>query len=217
MTPQEESFGQRLQRLLAESGRSQAWLVDTAQLSSSVVSRLVRGDRLPTFEHVAAMAPPLGLTVDALVAGTDAAQKIAVASQYVTRDHYEAVHRQVVEQAGEIAELESQLSAARSEHSQASAQHRTAHQALSDKLEQTARELSHATRELVNAKLALRRHQAALHHAASDVAVLHGKLAAVRAARTDPTQLAAALAGLEEIGSAAAAGYLARIEGRGEP
>jgi transcriptional regulator with XRE-family HTH domain len=108
MTPQ-ESFGQRLQRLLAESGRSQAWLVDTAQLSSSVVSRLVRGDRLPTFEHVAAMAPPLGLTVDALVAGTDAAQKIAVASQYVTREHYEAVHRQVVEQAGWISELESQL------------------------------------------------------------------------------------------------------------
>jgi transcriptional regulator with XRE-family HTH domain len=77
MTSQ-ESFGQRLQRLLAESGRSQAWLADTARLSSSVVSRLVRGERLPTFEHVAAMAPPLGLTVDALVAGTEAAQKIAV-------------------------------------------------------------------------------------------------------------------------------------------
>ena len=74
----QESFGQRLQRLLAESGRSQAWLADTARLSSSVVSRLVRGERLPTFEHVAAMAPPLGLTVDALVAGTEAAQKIAV-------------------------------------------------------------------------------------------------------------------------------------------
>ncbi len=80
MTPQEESFGRRVLRLLAESGRSQAWLVETAQLSSSVVSRLVRGDRLPTFEHVAAMAPALGVTVDALVAGTDAAQKIAVAS-----------------------------------------------------------------------------------------------------------------------------------------
>ena len=214
MTPQDEPFGRRVLRLLAESGRSQAWLVDTAQLSSSVVSRLVRGDRLPTFAHVAAMAPPLGLTGDALVAGTDAAQKIAVASQYVTRDHYEVVHRQVVEQAGEIAELESQLSAARSEHSQASAQHRTAHQALSDKLEQTARELSQANRELAGAKLALRRHQAALHHAASDVAVLHGKLVVVRAARTDPTQLAAALAGWDSIGSATAAAYLARVDGR---
>ncbi len=209
-----EAFGQRLHRLLAVSGRSQAWLVDTARLSSSVVSRLVRGDRLPTFEHVAAMAPALGLTVDALVAGTEAAQKIAEASQYVTRDHYEAVHRQVVEQAGWIGELESQLSAARSEHSQASAQHRTAHQALSDKLEQTARELSQANRELAGAKLALRRHQAALHHAASDVAVLHGKLAAVSAARTDPTRLAAALAGLDAIGNATAAAYLARVDGR---
>jgi transcriptional regulator with XRE-family HTH domain len=212
-----EAFGQRLQRLLAESGRSQTWLVDTAGLSSSVVSRLVRGERLPTFEHVAAMAASLGLTVDELVAGTDAAQKIAVASQYVTREHYAAVHRQVVEQAGWIAELESQLSAARSEHSQASAQHRTAHQALSDKLEQTSRELSQSNRELAGAKLALRRHQAALHHAASDVAVLHGMLAAVSAAKTDPSRLAAALAGLEAVGSASAAGYLARVEGRGEP
>jgi transcriptional regulator with XRE-family HTH domain len=137
MTPKYESFGQRIQRLLSESGRSQAWLAHHAKLSSSVVSRLIRGDRLPMFEHVAAMAATLGLTVDALVAGTEAAQRIAVASQYVTREQYEAVHRQVVEQVGEIAELESQLSAARSEHSQASAQHRTAHQALSDKLEQT--------------------------------------------------------------------------------
>jgi transcriptional regulator with XRE-family HTH domain len=218
MTPKYESFGQRIQRLLSESGRSQAWLAHHAKLSSSVVSRLIRGDRLPMFEHVAAMAATLGLTVDALVAGTEAAQRIAVASQYVTREQYEAVHRQVVEQVGEIAELESQLSAARSEHSQASAQHRTAHQALSDKLEQTARELSQANRELAAAKLALRRHQAALHHAATDVAVLHGKLAAVRVARTDPSRLAAALAGLDAIGCASAAEYLDRaLRGHDDP
>lgn len=47
---QAETFGQRLSRLLRESDRSQRWLVKQAKLSSSVVSRLVRGNRRPTLE-----------------------------------------------------------------------------------------------------------------------------------------------------------------------
>ena len=57
-----EKFGVRLDRLLREQKRSQAWLVAHSKLTSSVVSRLVRGDRLSTAEHVATMAPLFGMS-----------------------------------------------------------------------------------------------------------------------------------------------------------
>lgn len=113
-----EEFGVRLDRLLREQSRSQAWLVAHSKLTSSVVSRLVRGDRLPTAEHVAAIAPLFGMSAAQMVADTDAESRVAEASQYVNRAHFESVHRQLVDAESEIELLKEQLSRLLDKHEQ---------------------------------------------------------------------------------------------------
>lgn len=211
----QERFCNRLQRLLQEADQNQAWLVEQTGLSSSVLSRLVRGDRLPTFEHLAAIAPVLGSSVDLLVAGTDAEARIAEASQFVPRAHYEAVHRQLIEDEWRKNELESQLRQTRAELEHEKAQRLDTQKELTDQLGQAHLKLERSDHDLDEARQQLRRYQEALHQAACDVAVLKGKLQEVQAAVKDGTnasRLAAALAGVAAVGAVTAAAYLARTK-----
>lgn len=85
-------FGARLHELLERQGRTQAWLADTSNLDRSLVSRLIKGDRLPTSEALRSLAPVLEVDVTDLVLGTDAEDRLAEATNYVRRsDHEEAL------------------------------------------------------------------------------------------------------------------------------
>lgn len=208
-----ERFGDRLQQRLEQVKQSQAWLADKSGLSTSVLSRLVRCDRLPKLEHVAAMAPVLGTSVDLLVAGTDAEAHIAAASQYVPREHYEAVHQQLVEYEGRKNDLEARLRQALDDVDREKTRRLATQSDLTEKLGQAHLDLDRARRDFAEAKEQNRHYQAALHQAASDVSVLKAKLQEVQAAVNDGTnssRLAAALAGVAAIGAVTAAAYLAR-------
>lgn len=216
--PTLERFGDRLLRLLKQANQNQAWLADKSGLSTSVLSRLARNDRQPNLEHCASIAPVLGFSVDVLVAGTDAEAHIAAASQYVPREHYEAVHLQLIEYEGKKNDLETRLRQALDDVDREKTRRLTMQSDLTEKLGQAHLDLDRARRDFAEAKEQTRRYQAALHQAVSDVSVLKAKLQEVEAAVSDGTnasRLAAALAGVAAIGAVTAAAYLSRV--RSEP
>lgn len=208
---QPEKFGHRVQQLLDELGQPQAWLAEKSGLSTSVLSRLIRSDRPPTVEHVAAIAPVLGSSVDLLVAGTDAQARIAAASQYVPREHFEAAHRQLVEFEQQKNDLETRLRRAEEELQQERARSIKVQRELTEQLGWAHQEVSRAKSDLAEGREQLRHYGTALHQAASDVSVLKAKLTQVQAALSEGTgasRLAAAFAGVAAIGAVTAATYL---------
>ena len=212
-----EKFGVRLDRLLREQKRSQAWLVAHSKLTSSVVSRLVRGDRLPTAEHVAAMAPLFGMSAAQLVADTDAESRVAEASQYVTRAHFESVHRQLVDAESEIEQMEHKLAGLRDDHYQLLRDAQGHERELNAKIAEVEAQLQHSQGQQAAWQRRSKQSVDALCEAVTDVAVLSAKLAEVQiAAETgDAARLQAALAGSASIGNRTAVEYLEKYRERG--
>ena len=192
------------------AGRSQTWLVQHARLSSSVVSRLIRGDRLPTPEHVAALAPLLGMSASEVVAGTDAETSISEASQYVTRAHFESVHSSLVDAESRIADLESELQRMHLALKQLEDSATSRQRELSAQLAQTEHRLERALSMLADCHRHRERTVDALSEAVTDVAVLQGKLteSSIAAEQGDRARLKAALSGWSGIGKRTAAEYL---------
>ena len=211
-----EKFGVRLDRLLREQKRSQAWLVAHSKLTSSVVSRLVRGDRLPTAEHVAAMAPLFGMSAAQLVADTDAESRVAEASQYVTRAHFESVHRQLVDAEEEV--QRTSLEVARMEKAKFLLLDdvRAHERELSAKIADLEAQLQDSQAQRAEWQRKSKQSVAALCEAVTDVAVLSAKLAEVQIAAEagDAARLQAALAGSASIGNRTAVEYLEKYRER---
>lgn len=62
---QATAFGRRLKALREAAGLTQAALAEMAQMQSSVLARLERGEREPTWPTVLKLADALGVTPDA--------------------------------------------------------------------------------------------------------------------------------------------------------
>ena len=211
-----EKFGVRLDRLLREQSRSQAWLVAHSKLTSSVVSRLVRGDRLPTAEHVAAIAPLFAMSAAQLVADTDAESRIAEASQYVTRAHFESVHRQLVDAESEIELLEHQMARMQNEKHQILEVATSRERELSAKIAEVEAKLQHSQGQLAAWQRRSKQSVDALCEAVTDLAVLSAKLAEIQAAaeEEDHARLQNALDGSASIGKRTAVEYLEKYRER---
>lgn len=211
-----EKFGVRLDRLLREQKRSQAWLVAHSKLTSSVVSRLVRGDRLPTAEHVAAMAPLFGMSAAQLVADTDAESRVAEASQYVTRAHFESVHRQLVDAEEEVQRTSLEIARMEKAKFLLLDDVRAHERELSAKIADLEAQLQDSQAQRAEWQRKSKQSVAALCEAVTDVAVLSAKLAEVQIAAEagDAARLQAALAGSASIGNRTAVEYLEKYRER---
>ena len=211
-----EKFGVRLDRLLREQSRSQAWLVAHSKLTSSVVSRLVRGDRLPTAEHVAAIAPLFGMSAAQMVADTNAESRVAEASQYVNRAHFESVHRQLVDAESEIELLKEQLSRLLDKHEQLARDAQGHERDLNAKIAEVEAQLHHSQGQQAAWQRKSKQSVAALCEAVTDLAVLSAKLAEIQTAAEegDHARLQTALDGSAAIGKRTAVDYLEKYRER---
>jgi transcriptional regulator with XRE-family HTH domain len=97
MEPVSTEVRVRIQKVLDDLGQSPAWLADRAGLERSTVWRILRGHRNPTAETLATLAPVLGLSLAELVRGTTLAARVEEAVNLVSRSHYEAAVKQVIE------------------------------------------------------------------------------------------------------------------------
>lgn len=103
------SIGARIKDLLGE--RSAAWLAEKAGVERSTVTRIVRGERNPTPETLAALATVLGMSLEQLVVGTDAEARVKEAANLVSRAHYEEAVGQIVRFERQVNDLLGQLRA----------------------------------------------------------------------------------------------------------
>lgn len=209
-------FGDRIRQLLSQMNQNQAWLADKAGIDGAVLSRLIKGSRHPTVGHVDALAPVLGITVDVLVAGTNAEARIAAASQYVPREHYEAAHRQLVEYEQKKNDLEARLRRAEEDLHQEKARTLKVQRELTEQLGRSHHELERVKSDLAEGREQLRHYGVALQQAASDVSVLKANLTQVQSAVSEganASRIAAALAGVAAVGAVTAAAYLGQAQG----
>lgn len=83
-------IGRRIEQFLKDADKTPGWLADTAGLERSTVLRAIRGERQPTADTLAVLAPALGVTLAQLVAGTDAAGRVKDVEELIPRRHYQA-------------------------------------------------------------------------------------------------------------------------------
>ncbi len=102
-------IGKRIEDLLESMGKSQGWLAEKSGLQRSTIGRIVKGTRSPTPQTLAEIAPVLGVEVAQLVVGTDAAERVEEAQQWIARSHYAAAVSQVVEFEKQANDLKSKL------------------------------------------------------------------------------------------------------------
>jgi transcriptional regulator with XRE-family HTH domain len=89
-------IGTRIGQLLDGINRTAGWLAETAGLERSTVLRAIKGERQPTADTLAVIAPVLGVTLAQLVAGTDAAARVRDVEELIPRRHYDAAVREVL-------------------------------------------------------------------------------------------------------------------------
>lgn len=104
-------FGRKLQERLDEfqPPRSQTWLAEEAGISTSFLSRLIRGDRNPTPAVIESLAPVLGIEPMHLVSGTDAEGRYLQSGELVKKEIYEAAARQLAANQVLIADLQERV------------------------------------------------------------------------------------------------------------
>ena len=98
--------GARIAELLESLGQTPAWLAERSGFEKSTISRILHGQRTPSTQTLAAIAPWLGVSLDQLVEGTEIAKRVTETAELVARSHYEGAVRQMIqfERAANIAE-----------------------------------------------------------------------------------------------------------------
>jgi transcriptional regulator with XRE-family HTH domain len=101
-------FHLRLQELLERQGAdaTQSWLAERTGVDRSLISRVMRGERLPTPETIQSLAPALGVDAKDLVAGTNAEVRLQEGGDSVRRSDYEGAISKIIEYEGTIRDLE---------------------------------------------------------------------------------------------------------------
>lgn len=201
-------IGQRIEELLREMGKPPAWLAEKAGLERSTVSRILKGARNPTPETLSNLAPVLGVSLEQLVAGTDAAARVEEAANLVSRAHYEDAVRQLIEFERKANDLAEQLRVEKEVSKDAQAKRRDAEEAA--RTVQADRDA--AVRESKRHEEDARRYQEALQRAVADVARLQTDVAELSKA-VDQSRLTGRMAAILA-GTAALASVASYLKGR---
>ncbi|KFE68585.1 helix-turn-helix domain-containing protein [Hyalangium minutum] len=193
-------FHQRLQERLAalQPPRNQAWLAEMAGVERSTIFRLLKGERHPRLELLQRLAPALGLSVDELVQGTDAEERVATASQLINREVYDAAVKQLADYEGRLNDLEAKLRVSEASLREEEQQRRKDSLALTQAridLERSERALAATKARNRQLEEELHRHRGALHQAVGRISVLQAKLSQMAKAleETSATSRTAAL------------------------
>jgi len=127
-------FSTRLRELREGLGphATQAWLSEKSGVDRSLISRLERGERLPTFEALRWLAPVLGVEVDALVAGTDAEGRLQDPGDSVPLADFQGAVATIANLQSKASDLEAINRSANETIAQERAARRAAEKALSD-------------------------------------------------------------------------------------
>lgn len=218
-----QAFHERLRTLLEERGpeATQAWLSERSGVDRSLISRLLSGDRAPTPATLTSIAPALEVTVEALVAGTDAEDRLEDASPTVRRSDYEAVVAKLIEYETENGDLRRRIASTKEAHVQCDKAARKAEQRLAEVL----RDLKFAQRaesELVarlhHKEAELERYQTALAKAVAEFDGVRAQVAGLQRELGDAkasSKVAAVLAGIAAgAGVATLSRFLDRDEDR---
>lgn len=210
-------IGQRIQALLSEMGQSASWLAENAGVDRSTVTRILNGQRNPTPETLANFAPVLGLSLEQLVVGTNAAERVEEAQNLVSRQHYETAIGKLLDLERKANDLADRLRTA--EESAAREQDRR--RAAEDSKEKTERELELAKRKLELGEREARKYREALERAVANAAKLEIELRRLREAvekGQKHTQIAAQLtAVLAGVAAAASVANYWAADNAGEP
>jgi transcriptional regulator with XRE-family HTH domain len=91
-----EAIGKRVEKACADAGITLSALADASGVHRSTITRIVHGERRPEADTLGLMAPVLGLSVEQLVQGTDAEDRVEEAKRLIARSHYEEAVRQII-------------------------------------------------------------------------------------------------------------------------
>lgn len=178
-------IGERLSALLEQQGKTPAWLGDTAGVPRSTVHRILKGERKnPTPKVLAELAPALGVSLEQLVAGTDAAHRVADAATLVTRADYEKAITTIIELERRAHDAEERVRRAEDEVNQQRERWSDEKDSRKQAEHQKAEAVQEAERQKAELREArerheqeLKRYRRALTRAATDNAELRAKIA----------------------------------------
>lgn len=113
MSERSQPFRERLDTLLRrlQPDRTPAWLAKKSGLSPAAISRYLKGDRNPTLSAAECLAPVLGVTLEELLAGTDAEERLSEVRDVVPRTQYEEAVLMLGRYESRIADLERRVRA----------------------------------------------------------------------------------------------------------
>lgn len=172
-------IGERLQFQLTQLGKNASWLATKVGVARSTITRVLNGDRHPTPETLQEIAEVLGVALPQLVAGTDAADRVAEAQNLVSRADYQSAVRQVIAFEQKASDLSIRLIEAREDAARAAELCRAERNKRED-AERSARSLeAERDRAVRDAELHAQdaqRYRDALEKAVSDVALLQTQL-----------------------------------------
>jgi transcriptional regulator with XRE-family HTH domain len=199
-------FGERLAQLLSarkpESG--QAWLAKVSGLEASTISRLLRGDRLPARQTLEVLAPALGVSIEELIVGTTAAERMSDGPEFVGIDQFRELVEKMLASERRADDAEAQAKRYREVYEESAPLARAAKEA-----EARAQLLE---KERMRLESEVRRYRDALDKAVADLCGLNAQLTELKRAAnaTEKTSaLAAVLAGIAAAGGIlTAASYL---------
>jgi transcriptional regulator with XRE-family HTH domain len=167
----------RIRDLLTQLGQSQAWLAEKMGVERSTVTRILKGTRNPTPKTLQEMAPVRGVSLEQLVAGTDAEDRVQEAQNLVPRSALNDAIQKVIEYERKLNDMAARnrdiVEASNRDRDQA--RDARANQAeLQRHLAFVTEERDQARREARHHEQDARRYREALGRAVADVAQLQG-------------------------------------------
>jgi transcriptional regulator with XRE-family HTH domain len=189
------AIGERIELLLAEQGKTASWLAEQAGTDRSTVHRIIAGKRKnPTPQTLSELAPALGMSLEQLVSGTDAAARVKEAANLVSRALYEEAVARMIEFQQQAREWEDRARRAEDE-CERERERRIEAQVVRDL---AVREKKDALQAAENRQRDAEKYKQAFQRAAADVALLRTQVAELGDAIDDSRKtgrIAAALAG----------------------
>lgn len=165
-------IGQRIDELLQDLGQNASWLADKACVEKSTITRIVRGERNPTPETLVKIAPALGISVEQLVVGTNAAGRVDEAKSLISREHYDAAVKQLLEYERKANDLASRVREVEEARGREEARRREA----DEKRERAERERDQAQREAQQHARDAKHYRDSLQRVVTDLADLQAKV-----------------------------------------
>lgn len=199
----------RIRALLDQLGQSQAWLADKMGVERSTVTRVIKGTRNPTPKTLQDMAPVLGVSLEQLVTGTDAEDRVQEAQSLVPRSAIDDAIRKVIEyerKVNDMAARNRDLTDAANRERDLARDARAERVELQNQVAFVTEERDRARRDARHHEQDARRYREGLGRAVADVAQLQGKvkeLGAAVQAGNQTGKVAAILAGVAAVVSVA--------------